>query len=44
MTVFERDVQAINPGINIFPMLARDGKGIEVWCNWIKQMSEAKKQ
>lgn len=43
MTVFERDVQAINPEINIFPMSARDGKGIEVWCNWIKQMSEAKK-
>lgn len=36
MNVFNQDVQAINPEAEIFPVSARDGRGIKGWCDWLK--------
>lgn len=41
--VFER-ARKLNPNIEIFPISARSGEGIEAWTNWLKtQVSEMKK-
>jgi len=38
MKVFTQDVRAINPEAEIFPVSARDGRGIKEWCDWLKQL------
>ncbi|SHI06394.1 hydrogenase nickel incorporation protein HypB [Sporanaerobacter acetigenes] len=51
LQMFNFDIDAVcdrarklNPNINIFPISARTGEGIEAWINWLKtQVSEVKK-
>ena len=26
-----------NPNLKIFPIGAKNGEGVEAWCNWLKQ-------
>lgn len=39
---FARDVRAINPGVTVFPMSAREGEGIREWCDWLKRLAAEK--
>lgn len=33
----KQDIQAINPDIHIFEVSCRNGEGLEVWTNWLRQ-------
>jgi hydrogenase nickel incorporation protein HypB len=26
----------VNPGLRVFPLSARDGEGVAIWCNWLR--------
>ena len=32
------DARRLNPGIQLFPVSAKTGDGIDAWCDWLKQM------
>ncbi|MFZ5651851.1 MAG: hydrogenase nickel incorporation protein HypB [Bacillota bacterium] len=42
LSEFNSDVLAINPGLTVFPLSARDGKGFGAWCDWIVRMTAGK--
>ncbi len=37
MAAFERNLDAVNPGVERIFMSARTGEGIEEWCTWLQQ-------
>ncbi len=34
---FTQRVHALRPGIPIFPISAKTGEGMELWCDWLRQ-------
>ena len=34
---FTQRVHALQPGIPIFPISAKTGEGMELWCDWLRQ-------
>ena len=34
---FTQRVHALRPGIHIFPISAKTGEGMELWCDWLRQ-------
>ena len=34
---FTQRVHALRPGIPIFPVSAKTGEGMELWCDWLRQ-------
>ena len=43
MKRFRKDVAEVNPHIRIFPMSAKTGEGLEVWCDWLANRKESKR-
>ncbi len=38
-----RDARALNPEVEIFPLSARTGEGLDPWCRWVRYQLEAKR-
>jgi hydrogenase nickel incorporation protein HypB len=36
MDFFQRGVEALNPGLKIFPLSCRTGEGIDEWISWLQ--------
>ena len=41
---FRTDVQRINPKALVFPLSAKQGRGVKTWTQWLASQIEAKKQ
>lgn len=39
-----RQLQAINPHVQIFPLAATSGTGMEEWCRWLREWSGKKRR
>jgi hydrogenase nickel incorporation protein HypB len=35
MDYFQRGVEALNPGLETFPLSCRTGEGVDAWINWL---------
>jgi hydrogenase nickel incorporation protein HypB len=38
---FERNLDAVNPGVRRILTSARTGEGIEAWCDWVLERQRA---
>lgn len=36
MDFFRRGIEALNPGVTLFPLSCRTGEGIQVWIDWVQ--------
>ena len=34
---FKKGIEILNPGVSIFEISCKTGKGIETWTNWLKE-------
>ena len=37
MDLFERNLEAVNPGVSRIRMSARTGEGVDEWCEWLEK-------
>jgi hydrogenase nickel incorporation protein HypB len=37
---FNRSIQGLNPGVEVFELSCKTGEGIERWCSWISEKAE----
>jgi hydrogenase nickel incorporation protein HypB len=40
---FQKGIQVLNPGVEIFPLSSKTGEGLDAWLNWLRAQIEAKK-
>ena len=39
MDYFRRGIEALNPGVAVFPVSCRTGEGLDVWLQWLREIT-----
>ena len=41
ISVFQRSIEGLNPGVKFFQVSCKTGEGIDMWCSWILEQVKA---